>query len=498
MQDTPSIRITYSAKITVEKPYVVKMSAIESAPTDNGDGTITYNFKNEIPVASYLLAIAIGNLSYASTGKRTGVISEPGPDALDKYVKELEDLESYLDAAEKWLTPYIWGNYTIIILPASFPYGGMENPLLTFASPTIIVGDKSQVYVATHEIAHSWTGNQVTCKDWSNMWLNEGFTVFEERKVTAILKNSKDFALREAQLGNVSLWVDINGYGLDNTYSSLHPVLNGNNPDESYSQLPYEKGFQFLTYMETLLPSQDDFQEMIQQYILKYSLKSVTWEDFQQSWTEYTSSKYNATYAASIQGSVDWDKWVFQGGANPQGQDVMSFATAQGTEFENLADAYISLNGKSHPSNYADYLNVEDPQLKVIFLNRLTARINEISLAVIQLIDQDYKCTSDPNPEIGQRWLPLALAFKLPAAYDGAHTLVGIQGRMKYLNPIYQALVNTGRRDLAWEWLQEFQDFYHPIAYNKVYSIIFYTLSEEQELMNKRTEQSLLSRYFIY
>ena len=203
------------------------MSANETTPTPNDDGTTTYHFRNDIKIASYLLAMAVGNLSYVSTGKRTGVISEPGPDALDRYAKELEDLETYLDATEEWMTPYIWGSYTVIILPASFPYGGMENPLLTFASPTIIVGDKSQVYVATHEIAHSWTGNQVTCKDWSNMWLNEGFTVFEERKVSAILKKSNDFALREAQLGNVSLWVDIMNYGVNNTFSSLYPVLDG-------------------------------------------------------------------------------------------------------------------------------------------------------------------------------------------------------------------------------------------------------------------------------
>lgn len=252
LQDTPSIKATYSASVTVKDPYVVKMSAKETDPTKNTDGTTTYHFRNDIQMASYLLALAVGNLAYKPTGKRTGIISEPGADALDRYAKELEDLETFLDTTEAWLTPYIWGTYTVLVLPASFPYGGMENPLLTFASPTIIVGDKSQVYVATHEIAHSWTGNEVTCKDWSNMWLNEGFTVFEERKVSGIL-HSKDFALIEAQLGNVSLWVDIENYGLTNSYSSLYPVLNGDSPDNSFSQLPYEKGFQFLTYLESLI-----------------------------------------------------------------------------------------------------------------------------------------------------------------------------------------------------------------------------------------------------
>ena len=162
------------------------MSANETAaPQKSADNkTITYTFTNSINIPSYLLALAVGNLVYKSTGPRTGVIAEPGPDSLDRYVNELSDLEEYLNKTEAWLTPYIWGTYTILVLPASFPYGGMENPLLTFASPTIIVGDKSQIYVATHEIAHSWTGNEVTCRDWSNMWLNEGFTVFEERKVS--------------------------------------------------------------------------------------------------------------------------------------------------------------------------------------------------------------------------------------------------------------------------------------------------------------------------
>lgn len=141
LQDTPSIKTTYTAKVTVLKPFVVKMSANDTGSTDNGDGTITYSFKNSINIPSYLLALAVGDLAYKSTGSRTGVIAEPG--VLDAYVSELDSLDDLLNKTEAWLTPYIWGTYTVLVLPASFPYGGMENPLLTFASPTIIVGDKS-------------------------------------------------------------------------------------------------------------------------------------------------------------------------------------------------------------------------------------------------------------------------------------------------------------------------------------------------------------------
>lgn len=218
------------------------MSAVGKDPVKNKDGTFTYHFDQDIPIPSYLLAIAVGRLEEKKIGKRSSVIAEPGKDYLDFYAKELEDLDTLLDMSEEWVTPYIWGTYSILILPPSFPFGGMENPLLTFASPTIIVGDKSQVSVATHEIAHSWSGNEVTCRDWSNMWLNEGFTVFEERKVSAKFYGP-DFAKRASQLGNVSLWASMTAYGLDHTYSSLHPDVTGQDPDDSYSTVPYEKGF---------------------------------------------------------------------------------------------------------------------------------------------------------------------------------------------------------------------------------------------------------------
>lgn len=137
----------------------------------------------------------------------------------------------------------------------------MENPLLTFASPTIITGDKSQVWVATHEIAHSWSGNEVTCDNWGNMWLNEGFTVFEERKVSAQI-HGKEFSMVNAYLGNISMYQDMVNYGLNNSYSSLQPQIGRDNPDNSLSEVPYEKGFQFLYFVETLI-GEDHIQKLI-------------------------------------------------------------------------------------------------------------------------------------------------------------------------------------------------------------------------------------------
>ena len=203
MQDTPAIKITYEARITVKKEFVVKMSANETGVEALNSTHKVYLFDNAIKMPSYLIAIAVGDLEYRSLGKRVGVITEPVN--MTAVAWELSSLQTLLDQAEDYLTPYIWGNYSILVLPPSFPMGGMENPLLTFASPTIITGDKSQVDVATHEIAHSWTGNLVTCENWSNFWLNEGFTVFEERKVSARL-HGEDFSKVNAFLGNISMY----------------------------------------------------------------------------------------------------------------------------------------------------------------------------------------------------------------------------------------------------------------------------------------------------
>ena len=269
------------------------------------------SFANDIHIPSYLLALAMGDLEYKSLGRRVGVITEPSQ--MEKVATELEDMGDLLDAVEAYMGPYIWGNYTIIVLPPSFPMGGMENPLLTFASPTIIVGDKSQVYVATHEMAHSWTGNEVTCRDWENFWLNEGFTVFIERHVSSEL-HGVDFGQVEALLGNTSLWGDMLNFGLENTYSSLHPVLRGDNPDNSFSEVPYEKGFQFLTYLESLIKP-DNMKNFLQFYMKSHSLTSITTIQLRETWEFFvermipglSGGQVNAILAA-----VDWESWMYE------------------------------------------------------------------------------------------------------------------------------------------------------------------------------------------
>jgi len=462
LQDTPSTKVTYGARVVAKNEFVVKMSANETAVNAVNETHNESLFKCDIPIPSYLMAIVVGDIEYRSLGRRVGVITEPCD--LDRVAEELDTLETLLDEAEKWLTPYIWGNYTIVILPPSFPFGGMENPLLTFASPTIIVGDKSQVYVATHEIAHSWTGNQVTCRNWEHFWLNEGFTVFEERKVSGIL-HGKDFAKVEALLGNSSLVTDMNNYGLDNSYSTLHPVLEGDSPDNAFSEVPYEKGFQLLTFLESVI-GEELMQKFIRTYILKYSQQSVTTIELRQTWEDFIHDHYIGMDVNRILGQVDWEAWLY----TTTFPVHFDFTTELSDAAVKLATEYIQLGGDSSPADLDKYAQF-DSNLKTIFYSTLLDAKDQCTHAILDKIDADLKATADPNPEVKQRWLPLCLSLQYQtdgAAYEAAHDFVSAQGRLKYLTPQYQALNTSGQHDLAVQWFTENKDFYHPIATSSI------------------------------
>lgn len=307
---------------------------------------------------------------------------------------ELSDLGDYLDKTEVYLTPYIWGNYSIVILPPSFPMGGMENPLLTFASPTIITGDKSQVYVATHEIAHSWTGNDVTCENWSNMWLNEGFTVFEERKVSAEIYG-EDFSLVNAFLGNISMVQAMESFGMTNSYASLYPEVGSDMPDNSFSEIPYEKGFQLLFYIETLI-GEDLMQDLIQEHIFEHQQSSQNYLEFEMVFEDFVSENFSEDKADEIIAAMDWEAWVVAPGMPPV---TLDFTTDSIIESQSLADQYISLAGASSPENSAEFLEYAS-NLKVVFLERLSAKADEVTLEILEQIDADYNLTLSLDPEV--------------------------------------------------------------------------------------------------
>lgn len=215
MQDTPSVKSTYDARVTVPKGFNVYMSANQTYAQDG-----VFEFRNDIKIPSYLIALAVGDIQRVSLGKRVGIISEPKQLASAK--SELSALESYLDEVESWVgLPYVWGDYNVLVLPPSFPFGGMENPMLTFVSPTMITGDKSQVATAIHEIAHSWTGNLVTCKTWEDFWINESLTVFIQRKITEKVFG-KDRANVESLIESFNLQTALDNYPRKSGLTKLH------------------------------------------------------------------------------------------------------------------------------------------------------------------------------------------------------------------------------------------------------------------------------------
>jgi len=285
--------------------------------------------------------------------------------------------------------------------------------------------------------------------------------VFLERKASGIL-HGEDFALVEAQLGNVSMWADMQFYGLDNTYSSIHPVLAGDNPDNSFSELPYEKGFQTLTYLESLV-GDDEFREFLRFWVSSRLLTSVQYTDLIFTWGQWVQERYvdDPQKVNQILADSNWTEWLFKSALPAPG--TFDFSTPKGIEAENLALAYIALGGNGHPDNYQDYFEFYS-NLKVIFYETLSAHQSEMTIDLLNQIDKDYNTTADPDPEVKQRWLPIGLKIHYEPSYDAAHTWVSSMGRCKYLSPIYSALQDSGQHDLGVQWYNENLDFYHPVA----------------------------------
>ncbi|CDW82535.1 peptidase family m1 containing protein [Stylonychia lemnae] len=482
LQDSPSIKITYAGAISCSDQLKANMSAPFTTAESNAPGKMTYHFQSFTLIPSYLLAMAVGDLATRKIGARTYVISEPS--VVDDYAQVFDQLEVILNKTESYMTPvpYVWGSYTVLVQPPSFPVGGMENPLLTFVSPSIMQKDKSQVFVAAHEIAHSWSGNLVTQRDWHNLWLNEGLTVFIERKVSGLL-HGEPFAKIENYLGNITVWEDINTFGQSSTQSSLYP-LTGNNPDGVYSELPYEKGNQFVDYLQIILnegQQETDFlQKFLAFYINKYKYQSVTYLEFRLTYNEFVKANFDQAKATDLISKVDWNAWIIQGGKNPYQLD---YTTPDATTFQELADNYVRLDGYDQsPDNYMIYNQTDNLNLKVILLQQLLVRTKYLSLQSMMKLDKDYGCTWDVNPEVGQRWFPLAIALQYQDAYDDAFSYVSTWGRQKYILPVYTALVRNNQKSLAIKWYNANVNFYHPIAAKSIRKIIFSGFEEFEHI----------------
>ena len=422
LQDTPWIRATYTATLRVPDGLVAVMAAEGDA--GNRRGQTTFHFRMPQPIPSYLLALAVGDLEFRAIGPRTGVWAEPSK--VDAAAKEFEDVETMLARTEALYGPYRWGRYDVLMLPPSFPYGGMENPRLTFMTPTVIAGDKSLVGVLAHELAHSWSGNLVTNATWRDGWLNEGFTTYFERRIMEAVYGEErgrlewgvgqqDLRLALAELKPDEVWQGVLAPDL-----ALHRDAGG-------SAVAYEKGALFLYQLERRFgrPQLDAF---LQGWFERHAFTSVTTPQFVAELQDGLMRQYPGRIDAAFLAS-----WIDGAGLPADAElvqsDTLARVDAQRMRWEqgSLATDALQTAGWT----VQEWLH---------FLNRAT---RPQPVARLQELDRRFQLTESRNAEIAHSWFRLALASGYPGIEPALESyLMGI-GRMKLIEPLYQDLLTT-------------------------------------------------------
>lgn len=325
LQDTPQARVTYEATLRTPKDLLAVMSA-SNEPNAERDGVYQFDMPQAVP--SYLIALAVGDLQFKAMGERTGVYAEPA--LLESAAAEFADTESMLIETEKRYGPYSWDRYDLLILPPSFPFGGMENPRLSFITPTVIAGDKSLVSLIAHELAHSWSGNTVTNATWRDLWLNEGFTTYLTYRIMEIVYGTDRYKM-EAVLGYQDLDADIQR--LDSDDEILAIDLRGRDPDDVFSNIPYEKGALFLRELEQQV-GRDNFDRFLTQYFKEFAFQSITTDQF----LAYLDNTLLADYADKLD-KKRIQQWVFESGLpdNPPLAKSNAFVTVDNLRTQWLA-----------------------------------------------------------------------------------------------------------------------------------------------------------------
>lgn len=425
-QDSPSAKMTVNLKVSVASPMTVLFSGIRTKEYKDNNLNI-FEYEQKIPIPTYLIAFAAGELEHGKISDRCGVWTEVG--LKDQAVYEFEGAETFLKAAESYLTPYRWQVYDLVVLPFPFPYGGMENPSLTFVTPALLAGDRSMANVIAHEIAHSWTGNLVTNKNWANFWVNEGFTTFMERKLCELVYG-EDMANLEAQVGCGELKADIEIMGEDSSYTALSPDYSGVDPDDGFSTVPYEKGFTFIYYLESLV-GKKNFQSIMQAYVTEFALKSVDYTAFKGIYERIVKELYKEKAEQEVLSKIDWDKWV-----NSKGFPVKTFQfpTKYIKEGEDMANSF--LQGK-HQDSFRDTFKNWHTNVKIVFLNYLSANIKSITPDVYNHIRDILQMHGNYNSEVKYIWYQLALALKQEDSIPHVKQFLLTHGRLKYIRPVY-------------------------------------------------------------
>ena len=446
-QDSPGIRQTWEATIHVPAGFTAVMSAPKSAEPMTQGGESVFSYRMDKPVAAYMIAIGVGDLAFKELGPRSGVWAEPA--TVDAAAAELVDTEKMITAAEKLYGPYQWGRYDLLVLPPAFPFGGMENPTMTFLTPTFIAGDRSLVSLVAHELAHSWSGNLATNATWSDFWLNEGMTTYAERRIIEELYGPER-AAQQVALGVDALNKQIADLGgLSNADTKLHIDLKGRHPDDGLTDIAYEKGAAFLRTIEAIA-GRDRFDAWLKGWFERHQFQPVTSAIF------LADIRANLVKGdKALERKLMLDKWVYETGL------PSNMAKPTGKEFAAVDSAVRSFTAGNPPA--ATAWNEWNTDERLRFLNKLPRKLPK---ARLDELNGALKLDDTRNNEVLYAWLDLAVRNRYDPAVPALERFLTTQGRRKFVKPLIEALAGDKEwgRPIAARVYAKARASYHPIT----------------------------------
>ncbi len=450
--DVPQVRFTYTADITCDTAYLALMSAVNPAEK-SGEGKYSFRMPQRIP--SYLLALAVGDIAYQAYDAVCGVYAETA--VLEEAYDELRDLPAMIKAAEDLYGPYRWGKYDVLFLPASFPFGGMENPRLTFATPTILAGDRSLVALVAHELAHSWSGNLVTNRSWNDFWLNEGFTVyFEQRIMEAVY--GKEYADMLTVLGYNDLMGTLEELGMDDPDTRLYLNLSGRDPDDGVSDIAYEKGRFFLRHLENLV-GRERFDRFLRAYFDHFAFGTMTTTTF----LEYLKTNLLSENPEWME-QAHLEEWIYSPGL-PDG-----FRAPHSSGFDRV-DSLAPLIKAGDVKAIAGTKDWGTHH----WLRFIRGMDGPQDTVVLARLEQNFGF-SEANSELRDVWFITAVQSDWRSMTPAIREFLVRVGRRKFLTPLYRAMKegNAYWNEAALSVYKEAREGYHSVSVNTLDELLDY------------------------
>ena len=441
-QDSPGVRFSYTATVQVPIGLMAMMSALN--PTEKSADGI-YHFKMEKDIPSYLMSLAVGDVYFKAISSLTGVYAEKG--TLEKAAYEFADMDKMLMAAEELYGAYRWGRYDVLVLPPSFPFGGMENPILTFATPTILSGDRSLVSLVAHELAHSWSGNLVTNATWNDFWLNEGFTVYFERRIMEALEGAHYAEMLEV-LGYQDLQKTVQLLGATSKDTQLHLQLEGRDPDDGMNQIAYEKGYFLLRNIEDHV-GRETWDAFVKKYFETFAFQSMTTEKFLTYLDTELLSKH-----PGVKEAVNVNNWVYNVGI-PENINVKS-----SSRFRQVDDMLQEwLNGAAATELASQHWSTHE------WLHFIRHLPDTITTEQMTELDDAFIFTDSTNCEIQAAWYEHVITHQYERGYAQLKKFLMHVGRRKFIVPQYRLLAATPQgKEMALAIYKEARPNYHPVA----------------------------------